>query len=129
MKYVSFQLIFIIFLLGFYPFGDAYTKFTNLNTNTDKNNVYLKFGVNYLSTHWHYDSFYLSDEELHRDFKLFSDRGVEFITIAVVWTYFEQIMGIYNNLAFNDLRRICEIANEYELQEIIDFHTLMFTTS
>jgi hypothetical protein len=33
----------------------------------------MRFGVNYLSTHNHYEPYYLSDEELDRDFALFME--------------------------------------------------------
>ena len=36
----------------------------------------IRFGVNYFSTHNHYDPWYLSDFELERDFALFQQQGL-----------------------------------------------------
>jgi preprotein translocase subunit Sss1 len=84
-----------------------------------------KHGITYLSTHWHYEANYLSDEEIHRDFTLFQSQGISNITLVAIWKHIEPTQGEYNIEALDDLVRVCTIAEEYGLGVIIDFHTLM----
>jgi hypothetical protein len=85
----------------------------------------MLLGVNYYSTHNHYESGYLSDDEIERDFALFRDRGLTYVTLGVNWNYTEPERGEYDETALNDLVRICNFAYAYDLKIIIDFHTLM----
>jgi hypothetical protein len=85
----------------------------------------ISTGITYLSTHWHYEPYYLSDAEIHRDFRLFRDNGLSIVTLVTVWKYIEPSPGVYNDEAIDDIIHICEIADEYNLQIIIDFHTMM----
>ena len=90
----------------------------------------LEFGVNYLATSYHYDPlYYLSGNTLEKDFTLFKQQGLTYITLVAVWKYLEPSMGNYNRLALDDLRRVCKFAANHSLQVIIDFHTLMFANS
>jgi parallel beta-helix repeat protein len=85
----------------------------------------MRFGVNYLSTHYHYEQGYLSNETLERDFSLFQEQGLEYITLCAVWKYLEPERGVYNDGAIDDLMRVCSVAVEHDLKVIIDFHTMM----
>lgn len=85
----------------------------------------MGYGVNYLSTWWHYEPKYLSDQELNSDFRLFKDNGLNYITLVAVWSYLEPTRGNYNDTALGDVKRVCQLAAAYGLQVIIDFHTLM----
>lgn len=89
----------------------------------------MRYGVNYLSTHWHYDPYYLSDEELDRDFQLFKEKGLEYITLMAVWKYLEPSLGVYNDAGLSDLKRVCDFAAKYGLNVIVDFHTMMHEDS
>jgi parallel beta-helix repeat protein len=90
----------------------------------------MEFGVNYLATSYHYDPlYYLSDNTLEKDFSLFRQQGLTYITLVAVWKYLEPSMGNYNHQALNDLKRVCGFAANHSLQVIIDFHTLMFENS
>jgi len=89
----------------------------------------MRFGVNYFSTHNHYEPYYLSDEELHRDFKLFQDQGLEYITLCAIWKYLEPELGNYNEKAIDDLVRVCDFASRYNLKVVINFYTMMSNDS
>ena len=89
----------------------------------------MRLGVNYLSTHYHYEPYYLSDEELDRDFGFFRDQGLVYVTLCAVWKYLEPELGNYNENAIDDLVRVCNFASEYNLKVIIDFHTMMSNNS
>lgn len=54
----------------------------------------IRFGVNYFSTHNHYDPWYLSDDELERDFALFQNQGLEYVTFCAIWKYLEPELGV-----------------------------------
>jgi len=88
-----------------------------------------KYGVNYFSTHNHYEPYYLSDEELNRDFGLFRDQGLEYVTLCAIWKYLEPELGVYNEVAIDDLERVCEFASQYGLMVIINFYTMMKNNS
>jgi hypothetical protein len=85
----------------------------------------LTFGVNYFSTHNHYEPYYLSNETLDRDFSLFQKQGLKYVTLALVWKYLEPKLGVYNEDALNDVERVCSFAQEYDLRVIINFYTMM----
>jgi hypothetical protein len=85
----------------------------------------FSIGVNYLSTHFHYESSYLPNATLQRDFQFFQDQGLKIVSLAVVWVYMEPNMSDYNTAAVADLKRVSAIAAEHGIQVIIDFHTLM----
>jgi uncharacterized repeat protein (TIGR02543 family) len=85
----------------------------------------MRFGLNYFSTHNHYEPYYLSDEELDRDFALFRDQGLKYVTFCAIWKYLEPELGVYNETAIDDLVRVCDFASEYGLKVCIDFHTMM----
>jgi parallel beta-helix repeat protein len=91
----------------------------------------MEFGVNYLATSNHYDpTYYLSNNTLDKDFTLFRQQGLKYVTLVAVWRYLEpQSMGNYNRRALDDLKRVCAFAASYSLKIIIDFHTLMFENS
>jgi len=57
----------------------------------------IKFGVNFFSTHNHYEpptpEFpYLSDKELNNDFSMFKEQELKTVTLCAVWKYHEQVM-------------------------------------
>ena len=89
----------------------------------------ISTGITYLSTHWHYEPYYLSDEEIHRDFTLFNRMGIDYITLVLIWKYVEPTPGNYLEDAYDDIERVCEIAKEHGLEVIIDFHTMMHENS
>jgi hypothetical protein len=88
------------------------------------NGTDMRFGINYLSTNWHYEPHYLN-ETTDRDFKLFKEQGLEYVTLAAIWKYLEPTLGTYNDLALNDMKIVCNVAADYGLKIIIDFHTMM----
>lgn len=117
-KAISFINIGIILLTLFSPI-------INLTKTVQSESQETIFGINYVSTHWHYDLYYLSDEELNRDFSLFETQGIKIVILPVIWKYIEPTRGQYNEAAFNDLKRICAAAEAHGLEVIIDVHTLM----
>jgi len=46
-------------------------------------------------------------------------------TLVVIWKYLEPSFRVYKDEALDDLIRVCEYAAKYELQVMIDFHTMM----
>ncbi len=85
----------------------------------------IRYGVNYYSTHNHYEPHYLTDEVLDRDFSLFRKQGIRYVTLAVIWKYFEPSPGVYNDAAIDDVIRVCNFAEKYKLKIIINFYTMM----
>jgi len=85
----------------------------------------VRYGVTYLSTHYHYEPHYLSDETLDRDFSLFRKQGLKYITLAAVWKYLEPQLGVYNDAAIDELIRVCNFASKYDLSVIVEFYTMM----
>jgi len=89
----------------------------------------LNFGVTYLSTYYNYEQYYLSNKELQRDFSLFKTQGIKTITLALIWAYMEPAQGRYNKAALSNIKRVSKVAEEYDLQVILNFHTLMHEDS
>ena len=84
-----------------------------------------KFGINYFSTHNHYEPKYLTDYVLDRDFSLFENNGITDITVALIWKYLEPTPGGYNYQALDDIERVCNFASKYNLNVTINFYTMM----
>ena len=118
----------IIILLGAEV---AYTGATGSSTYVDQgaDEETTHFGVNYLSAYNHYEPRYLSDEILERDFGLFRNQGLEYVTLVAVWKYLEPQLGAYNDTAIDELIRVCDFASRYNLRVTIDFYTLMKNNS
>ncbi len=89
----------------------------------------MQFGVNYLSTHVHYEQYYLPNQTLDRDFSIFKQQGFKYVTLVSVWKYIEPQLGIYNEAAIDDLNRVCTYAAKYNLKINIDFYTMMSNDS
>ena len=84
-----------------------------------------KYGIIYFSTHNHYEPQYLTDQVLNRDFKLFKEQGFRYVTLPIIWKYFEPTKGSYNEDALDDIERVCNFAAKYKLKIIIEFYTMM----
>ena len=95
----------------------------------DGDSTAFKYGVNFFSTHNHYEPCYLSDEELDRDFGHFRDQGLKYVTLCAVWKYLEPEFGVYNETAVNDLERVCAFASQHSLKVIMNFYTMMKNNS
>jgi hypothetical protein len=89
------------------------------------NGTDMRFGINYLSTTYHYEPHYLSNETIERDFALFESHDFKYVSLVAVWKYLEPEYGAYNYAAIDDVKRVCRIASEYNLSVMIDFHTMM----
>ena len=86
----------------------------------------MRFGINYQSTNYHYNEReHLTNAVLDRDFSLFKNQGLQFVILNVIWKYFEPAPGVYNQEAIKNLTRVCEFADKYDLNVIIDFHTIV----
>ena len=117
----KFLCIILIFLFG------ASTFYFPANTAASSESTDIRFGINYQSTNYHYnEDEHLSDEVLDRDFSLFKNQGFDFIILNVIWKYFEQDgLGEYNDDAVDDLIRVCTFAEKYDLNVVIDVHTIV----
>lgn len=91
----------------------------------DETSGIMQFGVNYFSTHNHYEPFYLTDEVLNRDFGFFQSRGLKYVTLCAIWKYLEPELGVYNEEAIDDIARVCSVASQYNLKVNINFYTMM----
>jgi hypothetical protein len=87
-----------------------------------------KFGIQYLSTNWHYELGHLPDSTLDRDFKFFSDNNIKTLTLAIIWTHIEPLYQNYNFSALGEIKRVCKFAAKYDISVVIDFHTIMQTS-
>lgn len=79
-------------------------------------------GVNYLTLYHRYDT---PTETLQRDFAKFKSDGVSTIVVAVFWYRLESSRGVYNQQFLNNVIRVCNVAAQYGLEVMIDFHTLI----
>lgn len=86
-------------------------------------------GLNYASTYWHFDPAITTDEVLSRDFTLFQSGKITLICLNVHWSYLEPTMGNYRSSYLDDVIRVCNIADQYGISVIVDFHTLMHSDS
>jgi endo-1,4-beta-mannosidase len=98
-------------------------------TNNESQVYSYRYGLNYLSTNWHYEEKYLPNATINRDFSLFQHEGIINITLAIVWASVESKKGTYNDNITNNIIRVCKIAQAYNLSVTIDFHTLMHNNS
>ncbi|MGD0804343.1 MAG: hypothetical protein ABSA11_09750 [Candidatus Bathyarchaeia archaeon] len=107
---------------------NSLTELKNIANND--NQIYsYRYGLNYLSTNWHYEEKYLPNDTIQRDFNLFRNEGISNITLAIVWSSIESQKGVYNDDALRDIIRVCKIAQRYNISVTIDFHTLMHNNS
>ena len=88
-------------------------------------NKTTEYGLNYFSTHNHYEPYYLTDEILDRDFSLFRKNGINYITLELIWKYLEPSLGEYNDPGLEDIVRVCRFAEKYRIKIIINFYTMM----
>lgn len=79
-------------------------------------------GVNYLTLYHRYDT---PTETLQRDFARFKNDGITTIVVAMFWYRLESSKGVYNQKFVNNVIRICNVATQYGLEVMIDFHTLI----
>ena len=120
-------LLFICVLASTHCAEIAHAQGTSSTTSVEGDySTEFRYGITYISAYYHYEPRYLNDSVLERDFALFKQQGLRYITLVAVWSYLEQSMGNYNDAALDDLKRVCEFAANYSLQVIIDFHTEMF---
>jgi hypothetical protein len=91
----------------------------------------MLMGVNYLSQ-WHW---YLPDvtteDILRRDFSRFRDDGITHISLPLYWYRLEgntrgDFTGSdsYGDAFLANVKRVIEIANEYDIKTMVDIHTL-----
>jgi len=101
---------------------------------------FLGKGVNYLSLYHMYSSKYTTDDILRRDFSRFQQDGINVISLSLYWyrlegntrgdydgeykPYPEEIGGPYGKRFLDDIKRVIQIAHEYEIKVLIAFNTL-----
>jgi hypothetical protein len=112
-------------------YEDSQHSLIELKDLLNKENQVLnyKYGLNYLSTNWHYEAKYLSEDTITRDFDLFRHEGISNITLAIVWSSIESQRGTYNDGFLKDIINVCKIAQTRNISVTIDFHTLMHNNS
>ncbi len=78
-------------------------------------------GVSYLTLHHSYDT---QTETLERDFAKFRNDGIRTIAIVMFWYKLEMSRGVYNQEFIENVIRVCNVADRYGLEVMIDFHTI-----
>jgi hypothetical protein len=79
-------------------------------------------GVSYFTRHHFYDT---PTETLETDFAKFRNDGIRTIAIVMFWYNLELSKGEYNQQFINNVIRVCNFADMYELEVMIDFHTIV----
>jgi hypothetical protein len=79
-------------------------------------------GVSYFTRHHFYDT---PTETLETDFAKFRNDGIRTIAIVMFWYNLELSKGVYNQQFINNVIRVCNLADMYGLEVMIDFHTLV----
>ena len=79
-------------------------------------------GVSYLTRHHFYDT---PTETLEADFAKFRNDGIRTIAIVMFWYNLELSKGVYDRQFINNVIRVCNVADMYGLEVMIDFHTLV----
>lgn len=79
-------------------------------------------GVNYLSLYNLYDT---PTEALQRDFAEFQNDGINTIVVLIFWYRVETSRGVYNQQFISNVIRVCNVAAQYGLEVMVDFHTLI----
>ena len=79
-------------------------------------------GVNYLTLYNLYDT---PTETLQRDFARFKNDGINSIVVLVYWYRVESSQGVYNQQFISNVVHVCNVAKQYDLDVMIDFHTLI----
>ena len=80
----------------------------------------MRCGVNYLSSGYAYT---MSESVLHRDFQLFEENNVDLIYVNQNWIHIETSIGSYSSPYLTRIRRVCEIAGQYDIEVGIAFMT------
>jgi len=92
-------------------------------------------GVNYLSLYHMYSGDHTTDSILRRDFSRFRQDGITVISLSLYWYRLEghergSYDGIhadrspYGNRFLDDVKRVINIAHEYDIKVLVTIHTL-----
>jgi hypothetical protein len=99
---------------------EAATLYPTRRTTPIKDAAHV--GVNYLTLYHLYNT---PTETLERDFTRFRDDGIKTIVVLLYWYRVESSRGVYNRQFINNVVRVCNVAAQYGLEVMIDFHTLI----
>ena len=78
-------------------------------------------GVSYFTRNHFYDT---STQTLESDFARFRNDGIKTIAIVLFWYNLELSKGVYNQQFINNVIHVCNVAEKYGLEVMIDFHTI-----
>lgn len=95
---------------------------------------FIEKGVNYLSLYHMYSGEYTTDDILRRDFSRFKQDGINVISLSLYWYRLEgHVRGSYDGIHpdgspygkrfLDDIKRVINIADEYNIKVLITFHT------
>ena len=79
-------------------------------------------GVNYMSLYNSYDT---PATTLQTDFAKFKNDGINTIAVTLYWYRIESSRGVYNQQFINNVIRVSNVAANYGIEVMIDFHTLV----
>ncbi len=111
-----------------------------LYTETDNSSLQIKVGVNYLSLYHMYSDKYTPDDVLRRDFSRFQRDGVSVICLSLFWyrlegntqgdydgeylPYPQEVGGFFGERFLDNVKRVIEVAQEYDVKVLLAFNTL-----
>jgi len=78
------------------------------------------YGVAYSSAGWSYAE---SNTTLQLDFGRFDASNIRLICPWLHWSKIETSRGVYSTTFLNNLRRVCQVADDYNIDVDIDFHS------
>ncbi len=121
----------LILTMAVSVFGLSLTQTIN-NTGTIRTTeTGMQVGINYLSNG---NAWTESNATLQRDFARFSNDGVKHLSCRIMWSVMMPSSGQLSTTAVNNVRRVLDIANQYDIKINLDFwcqfgYTLGYPTS
>jgi len=110
------KLIFAIILLG------LIVSSSTISVDASTNNTTRFVGVNFLTLYHLYDT---TPDVLQQDFARYKAQGINTIVIVMFWYRLEPVKGAYNQQLIENVIRVANVAYNYEIKVMIDFHTLV----
>jgi len=130
----------LVILLIFSEFGFVMSSSTQESATVQSYGKVLytkrfRVGVNYLSLYYMYSNTYTANDTLRRDFNNFQQDGIDTISLCLPWYRLEgDTRGSYDGVyadktpygrrVLDNIKRIVQIAKEYDIKVIFTIHTL-----
>jgi sugar phosphate isomerase/epimerase len=66
---------------------------------------------------------------LRKDFASFKRNKIDTISLSLYWFRIETGFRTYNDKFLNDVKRVCNVANEFDIDTMVTLHTLLGSDS